>query len=210
MHWVMRLWITAAVLTGSAAAATYVVNPDGTGDFPTIQAAVDGVVDGDVIELGNGVFTGTGNRDVSYRGKVITIRSQGGAEACTIDCGGGPGSYHRAFAFVSGEGPGALLEGVTIRNGYRTYGGGVLCDGSSPLIRDCVFASNTACNDGDGGALYSGGAPHPTVIGCLFASNVAVLFGGAVCACTYMGETMMLKQCTFAGNRASQGGGLGI
>jgi hypothetical protein len=32
-------------------ATTYLVTPDGTGDYPTIQLAVDAVVDGDIIEL---------------------------------------------------------------------------------------------------------------------------------------------------------------
>ena len=43
-------------------ATTYLVNPEGTGDFPTIQAAIDAVVDGDIIELNDGTFTGDGNR----------------------------------------------------------------------------------------------------------------------------------------------------
>ncbi len=210
MRRTLMTWVTCALLTGPALGAVYVVNPDGTGDFPTIQAAVDAAVDGDVIELGSGIFAGTGNRDVSYRGKAITIRSQGGPEACTIDCGGTSGSYHRAFAFVGGEGPESVLDAVTIRNGYQTYGGGVRCSGSSPVIRDCVFVNNTASWQGNGGALFSGGEPHPSVIGCRFIHNVAGIYGGAVCACASEGETMMLRECTFAGNHAIQGGGLGI
>lgn len=36
---IAALWI-GAVLTGSVLGATYMVNPDGTGDFPTIRSAV--------------------------------------------------------------------------------------------------------------------------------------------------------------------------
>jgi len=204
------LWATWGALVVTAVGETYVVRPDGTGDFPTIQAAVDAVVDGDVIELGSGVFTGTGNRDVSYRGKAITIRSQSGAESCTIDCGGGPGpNNHRAFAFEKGEGAGSVLDAVTITNGYQMYGGGVWCNGASPLICNCVFVGNVAASWGNGGALISWGGPHPTVIGCQFIDNAAGYAGGAVCACESGDAIMVLAECTFAGNRATHGAGLG-
>ena len=41
----------------TAAAETYLINPEGTEDFPTIPAAIDALVDGDVIELTDGTFT---------------------------------------------------------------------------------------------------------------------------------------------------------
>ena len=89
----MRAYLSLAGLfltvAGPAFGTIYTVNPDGTGDFPTILAAVIGVVDGDVIELTDGTFVGDGNRDVSYLGKAITIRSaSGNAAACILDCEG--------------------------------------------------------------------------------------------------------------------------
>jgi predicted outer membrane repeat protein len=210
MRWVFLVLSISVTLAAPALAATYVVNPDGTGDFPTIQAAVDASVDGDTIELGNGVFTGPGNRDVSYLGKAITIRSQGGPESCTIDCGG-PSTYHHAFEFISGEGPEAVLEGVTIANGKHDYGGGVLCDGSSPVIRDCVFSNNTACAPyGTGGAILAGDEAYPSLIGCRFFNNVAFIYGGAVCICEGVAATTLITECTFEGNRSLYGGGVGI
>jgi pectin methylesterase-like acyl-CoA thioesterase len=101
-----------------AAAETYVVRPDATGDFATIQEAIEAAVDGDTIELADGIFTGECNRDIDYGGKSITIMSQSGdPEACIIDCGGKEGERHRGFYFQSGEDENARLEGVTIRNG---------------------------------------------------------------------------------------------
>ncbi|MBN2172256.1 MAG: hypothetical protein JW819_13125, partial [Candidatus Krumholzibacteriota bacterium] len=41
-----------------AAAATYHVNPAGTGDYPTIQEAVNACVDGDSILLADGIYRG--------------------------------------------------------------------------------------------------------------------------------------------------------
>ncbi len=53
------------LLAPSAGGATLLVNPNGTGDYPTIQAAIDAASSGDIIELGNGTFAGEGNNDVS-------------------------------------------------------------------------------------------------------------------------------------------------
>ena len=53
-------------------AATYLVNPDGSGDYPTIQAAINASSNGDIIELGDGVFTGPDNRNLDYGGRAIT------------------------------------------------------------------------------------------------------------------------------------------
>ncbi len=41
-------WI--ALSLAKPAAETYLINPEGTGDFPTIQAAIDAVVDGKVLD----------------------------------------------------------------------------------------------------------------------------------------------------------------
>jgi hypothetical protein len=79
-----------------AFAATWHVNPEGTGDFPDIQSAVAGAADGDEILLDDGVFSGSGNTNVSFLGKAITIRSaSGNASTCSID----PRFSARAFLF---------------------------------------------------------------------------------------------------------------
>jgi hypothetical protein len=109
------------VLSSAANATTYVVRPDGTGDYPTIQAAIDACVDGDVVELTDGIFTGDGNRDIDYRGKAITVHSQtGNPELCVIDCQGTWSDPHRGFDFHSQEQSSSVLRGITIRNG-RTF-----------------------------------------------------------------------------------------
>jgi hypothetical protein len=40
------------------------VAPDGSGDAPTIQAAIDSSAPQDVVELADGTFIGPGNRDL--------------------------------------------------------------------------------------------------------------------------------------------------
>ncbi len=97
----------------------YLIRPDGTGDFPNIQAAIDAVVDGDIIALAEGTFMGPGNRDLNYLGKAITVMSQGGApDACIIDCQGYPGVPRRGFSFCSGEGAGSRF--VAVETGRAT------------------------------------------------------------------------------------------
>ncbi|MCK4414565.1 MAG: hypothetical protein KAY32_13585 [Candidatus Eisenbacteria sp.] len=59
------LFLLLAASACAAGAETYLVLPDGTGDFPTIQAAIDAALDGDEILLADGTFTGDGNRDLT-------------------------------------------------------------------------------------------------------------------------------------------------
>ena len=83
-----------------------------------------------------------------------------------------------------GLGPTAVLDGFTITGGYAdgTYphrcGGGMFNGQSSPLITNCVFASNFA--DGDGGGMYNWGS-SPKIANCIFFSNSSGGNGGGIC-----------------------------
>jgi hypothetical protein len=105
----------------SPGAATRTVAPDGSGDYPTIQAAIDACDSLDVVELLDGVFTGPGNRNLDFGGKTITVRSHSDdPRACTIDCEGVGAPYdeaRRGFLFHSGEGPASVIRGLTITRG---------------------------------------------------------------------------------------------
>jgi hypothetical protein len=48
------------ILAPVAATEIYAVRPDGIGDFPTIQAAINAAHDGDVIVLAEGTFSSPG------------------------------------------------------------------------------------------------------------------------------------------------------
>jgi predicted outer membrane repeat protein len=197
-----------------AAPATYTVLPDGSGDYPTIQAALDAAGGGDIVELGDGTFTGDGNRDLSFGGQAIHLRSASGdRDACVIDCQGSQSAPHRAFVIDSGEGSGTILEGFTITGGaaWRTgsgappadaRGGGIYCSGASPVIRHCVLSANAA--EFDGGALYSTEAAAPRLEDCLFTLNHASSGGGVLCN----SDATSFETCTFTGNTARNGGAL--
>lgn len=207
----------ASLLPGTSHGTTFVVRPDGTGDFPTIQNAINAAVDGDVIELADGTFLGDGNRDLSYLGKAITVRSQGGATNCIIDPEGAPNLEHNGFRFTSNEGAASVLEGVTITHG--NFAGGGLTVLSSPLIRDCVITANGAGGyhfDGFGGGIQVGGGTA-RFIGCTISSNTALqggsghTRGGGVYV---YGGSPTFTSCAIEGNGASgaysRGGGVDI
>jgi hypothetical protein len=87
------------LLPASSGARTWIVDPDGTGEAPTIAAAVDSAAyQGDVIELMDGVYTGDGNRDIEVWGKLVIIRSQSDdPTACIIDIQATPDDMHFGF-----------------------------------------------------------------------------------------------------------------
>jgi hypothetical protein len=207
-------FLTMCVLSAvSAAANTYVVRPDGTGDFVTIQGAIDAVVDGDVIELADGVFVGDGNRDVDFRGKAVTVRSQtGDPELCIIDCQGTVETPHRGFAFVSGEGAGSTLSGVTIMNGFRSDepGSAIYCLSSSPTISDCVLIRNIGWYTGwgGGGALSCEGS-SPAVSRCSFRENEGGYYGHGG-ALSLSNSSSALLECSFFNNYAGIGGAIWV
>ena len=174
-------WYLASVRIGSSGPQTHVVLPDGSGDFPTIQDAIEAAIPGDTIELGDGMFTGDGNRDLDYRGKAITVRSQSGDPAlCTINCEGYENDSHVGFIFHSDEGPDSILEGVSIIQGFYTSldceifftanAGGITCHLASPTVRDCVISFCTA--DLQEGGPCAATKPVAAGVACYRASPV--------------------------------------
>lgn len=187
-----RIVLLALFVAGSARAATWTVAPDGTGDFPTIQAAVDAAVSGDEILLEDGTFTGAGNRDIEIQGKRLTLRSiSGDPQACVLDCeNAAPGIRIR---YISDLGNPPTISGLTIQNAD-----GISLDGwnSSPFIDDVV--------------VRNGGIPAirvyygTTVItGCVLESNtIAASSSGALLLAS---ATALIDNCTLEGNGSTTG-----
>jgi hypothetical protein len=203
-----------AVLTTSSALADTRLVPE---EYPTIQAAINASFDGDEVSVGDGTWTGDGNRDLDFGGRTITVRGRNGAVACTIDIQGSAEEPHRAFHFHSGETSASVVEGFTIRNGWMDLGGAMLIEnGSAPTIEDCNFEENTSnptIEDTGGGAaaIYDS---QPTFDRCEFVGNrvnaIARTGGGAL---NITGGTVLITECNFADNSAvsvpdeSTGGG---
>ena len=118
---VMRPWIVFVVLLAFsvAQAEVYTLYPDGTGDFPNIQAAITGSQNGDVIQLVDGTYSGPGNREIDFMGRAITLRSvSGDEEACIVHVAGRHGNMisEKGFLFQSGETNSTVVKDLTIRN----------------------------------------------------------------------------------------------
>jgi len=70
---VMLSFFLSVSLTFTCSAATIIVHADGSGDYPTIQAAIDAANEGDTVEVWPGTYTGDGNRDIDPNGKNLTL-----------------------------------------------------------------------------------------------------------------------------------------
>jgi hypothetical protein len=109
------------------------------GEYPTIQSAINAAINGDVIEVADGVYY----ENISFNGKDITVKSTEGRPGdCTID--GGQNSS--CVAMNNGCTAKAVLEGFTITNGTGYMGGfrgaGLYASGNGFTVRNCVFTGN--------------------------------------------------------------------
>jgi len=197
-------WLISCILSACPAVCrTWHVNPDGSGDAPTIQAAIDSASGGDIILLANGVFAGPGNRDVEVNKPALTIASESGnPELTVIDCEGSASDPHRGFI---GPGSGMMtLSGITIANGYCPRGSAVLCQVSGAVdATDCHFVFNHATSTA---ALDINTMSHDTrFTNCVFSENWGN-YGGAVYVYSHFSlGNAYFDDCTFTGNYAEKG-----
>jgi PKD repeat protein len=163
--------------------------------YSTIQAGIDAATNGDTVLVANGTYTGAGNKNLDFKGKAITVRSENGPEHTVIDCEGDG----RGFSFHSGEIQSSVLDGLTIINGRADYGGGILCSSSSPTIINCRIIGNEA--ERAGGGIYCDF--RCTITNCNIAGNTAV-WGGGIGIVDAFGP-VKVTNCTITGNTASFG-----
>jgi len=191
------------LLTWPVAAAADIINVPG--EQPTIQAGIDAADSGDVVLVADGTYTGSGNRDLDFGGKAITVRSENGPAACVIDCQGTEEDPHRGVYFQSGEGKDTVLEGFTITNGaWESFGGAIACwNDSSPTITGNILSGNST--DFRGGAIDCFNA-SPVIVNNTITGNTADFFGSGI----YCEESSaLILNNVISGNiDASSGGGI--
>ena len=223
---------------GAAQASTYYVGSLGADayggsspsyPFLTIQHAIDTASSGDTIFVLADTYTGTGNKDLDFGGKNLTLEAlpyYGTATQVTLNLQGSG----RGFYFHNGETNAAVVDSFNVINGNPgtgNYGGGAYITGSSsPTFIDTTFASNKASKGGavyiysssptftgvtfnmnsalsDGGAISQVGSSSPIYTHSKFTTNKAGAYGGAVYA--YSNDGTFYND-TFTGNTAPYGG----
>lgn len=197
----LPLLLLPTLLPDPAAARTWRVLPDGTGDAPTIQAGVDSAAVGDTVELACGTY---GETDIAMKSGV-TLRSATGDPDCAILDALLLG---RVFRFEDVDAT-TTIEGLTLTHGKdprswpENCGGALFCSASSPTILNCLFEDNQCAFDG--GALWCAFGSSPRVEGCVFRFNSSGHSGGAFYA--WENSLPVVVECTFRGNHAQHRGG---
>jgi predicted outer membrane repeat protein len=120
-----------------------------------------------------------------------------------------------ATATTSGKGGGMRItdhSNLTVErctfqgNQAGLHGGAIQVTGSGPSIIDCEFSDNSARN-GAGIQFLNPSNPPPSVSGCTFTHNNAVVLGGGIQSQSEV--TLYVDRCRFVANQAI-GGGAGV
>ena len=173
---------TGSDVTGDGSAA----NP-----FATIQHAIDVSSNTDQVLAAPGTYT----ENVNFHGKRVRLTA--------VD---GPGVTHIEAAaptvpiieFSSSEDTTAVVAGFTI--GSVSSAPGILCNGASPIIQDCVIE---ACvNSGYGGGISCLSGSKAVIRNNTIRNNTAALGGGIYCRTSFP----VINHNIFTGNSANYGG----
>jgi hypothetical protein len=212
-------FLLAALLSSAAGAATWYVEKDGSGDFTTIQPAIDAAAPGDTIQIGPGRYTEYAPYDfgalteetcVVVDKPNLTIRGVD-RDAVII----GPETYEWSSGFEpngvqsAAWAPGLVLESLTVQNLPNGIG-----LGASATVRDCtiigcysaspIFAAEAprfeGCRVADSrfrGVSYWAGSTGAVVTGCELDGVVSgVIFSAA--------QDVLLEDSVFLNSASAQ------
>jgi hypothetical protein len=149
----------------TASARTWVIQPDSTGDAPTIQAGIDSASAGDTVMVACGTYR---ECDISIKSGIYLTSETGTADCVTIDAKWLGGRVFNCFGVDSTT----TVVGFTAAEGSANeWGGGLYCYGSDPRFTNCTFWSNYS-EVGAGGAYLV--RSSPVFAGCVFSENYHV------------------------------------
>jgi predicted outer membrane repeat protein len=177
---------------GTAHARTWLIELDGTGDAPTIQAGIDSAAVGDSVILEGGTWY---VHDINVKAGIYFAGVGGNADFVTLSADG----LERCI-MCDGLSIPTTIKGITFREGDADGGGAIYIYESSVTVADCRFEANVGARVG--GAIL---ASHSSVDlqRCTFSGNTCYGMGGAVAG--GLGNTTV-TDCVFIGNSAETGG----
>jgi hypothetical protein len=188
---------SASATTWHVAATGSDVSGDGSGASPfgTIQHGIDVAVPGDSVQVASGIYA----EHLNYGGKGVVVFAPAGADWTIVEAAS-PGSP--VVTFASGESAVSVLDGFTVKGASGAPG--VLCDHSSPVIKNCDV--NSCSNSGNGGGMAVLNGSQPVVQGSRFWGNSAAQGGGMY----IQASTPTVTDNAFVTNTAASGAGMYI
>ena len=153
-------------------------------EYSSIQSAINFAGDGDIVEVGVGVY----HENIDFQGKAIILKSQyesgipisefvisgiDSISTVTIENVAGNNSEIRGFTISNGYGRGVSFEDfISMAADPEAFdslitqvlrGGGISVVNSSPLLKDLIITNNTARNVGAGIGLVNSNATVESV-----------------------------------------------
>jgi hypothetical protein len=164
-------------------------------EYDTIQEAIDSADVEDTVLVADGVYTGDGNRDITFSQKYIVLKSENGPLQTILDLQGTEENYHFGFSF-DGKADSAIIDGFTIRNGYNNQGTAIACLTASPTVRNCIMTGNTGTISG-GAIRCKSYLSTPIFTNCTMANNSSMAGGGLF---IIAGASPIMENCIIAFN----------
>jgi len=177
---------------------------------PTIQAGIDAASAGDTVIVASGTYTWTGEGSAGFFALIemesgVFLRGETGeANGVTID-----GEDQGRVIYCLNCDSTTRIEGFTITGGRLTAAGwpgsgaGMKLENSTPTVLRCAFVANTTVNAG-GGGVYCLSSSDAVFSLCTFSGNSASYGGGLGCS----SSSPEILECTFLGNSADHGGAI--
>ena len=178
-------------------------------DFNTIQEAIDDCNNGDTVLVASGIYKGPGNYNIALDDRSITVRGES-AYTCVIDCN----NLGCGFSFDGEQDTNSTIDGFTIINGNKKYGGAIYGYGrpnvmpsyspSTLTISNCIINGNNATSNGSGGGIW---VRYGTYIidHCVIVNNTADEEGGGI-YCT-SADLMITDSLIIRNSSVSERGG---
>ncbi len=187
--------------------------------FTSLQSALAAVVPGDTIDVAQGDYSPGSDptatfqliEDVTLQGGYPTGGEGGPDPAAYPTMLDGTGTNSHVLTSI-GANSTAVLQGFTITGGNgadsRGFGAGMIVDGGSLAVSDCIFTANSAIS---GGGIYVNAGAFVTlnavtISGNSAPSNFGTGSGGGI---AIAGSAIVaVSNSTFSGNSAEFGGGI--